>query len=291
MILKADCSRQSAFFNGVVQLRKRKQVEGQMAALTITTTRQYLDWPLGQTINQNDLKQQLGVHATDSDGTDLTNKVLANLTQVNINQQGEYPVLFNVMNATGQTAQTSITLNVRPMRTQATAPQQPQATPRKKNRGWLWTLLVIVVLLCLVWVLVNHRNQQAQQAANNNQQSSQIANNSNNINKLSNNDRKLANQVAELKGATKQYEKDKNQQALNQRLDQIENKNQQLANQTQSSTTQNQLNQVTNTIEQVRQDPSNGTQIVNELRHQDGFKEIWVNISSMVQNWMAKFAE
>lgn len=261
-----------------------------MAALTITTTRQFLDWPLGQSINQDDLKQQLGIHATDSDGTDLTNKVLVNLTQVNINQQGEYPVLFNVMNATGQTAQTSITLNVRPMRTQSTTPQ-PQETPRKKNHGWIWTLIIIIVLLCLVWVLVNHRNQQAQQAANNNQQSSQITNNSSRINKLSGDNQKLANQVAELKGATKQYEKDKDQQALNQRLDQIENKNQQLANQTQNSTTQNQLNQVTNTIEQVRQDPNNGTQIVNELRHQNGFKEIWVNISSMVQNWMAKFAE
>ena len=88
-------------------------------ALTITTVRQYLDWPLGQTINQEDLKQQLGVHATDNDGVDLTDKVLFNLTQVNIDQQGEYPVVLSVMDATGQTAQTSVTLDVRPLRSKS----------------------------------------------------------------------------------------------------------------------------------------------------------------------------
>ena len=265
-----------------------------MAALTITTVRQYLDWPLGQTINQEDLKQQLGVHATASDGTDLTSQVVFNLTQVNIDQQGEYPVLVSVMDATGQTAQESVTLNVRPMRNQAASQQAstaPAAPTQRKHRGWLWALLAVVVVLCLVWALVSHHNQQAEQAANNSQQSSQIEKNSSSINKLSGDNQKLANQVAELKGAAKQYQKDQDQAALNQRLNQIENKNQQLANQTSSSTTQNQLNQVNNTIEQVRQDPDNGIQIVNELKHQDGFKEIWANITSMVQNWMDKFAE
>ena len=44
-------------------------------------------------------------------------------------------------------------------------------------------------------------------------------------------------------------------------------------------------------VEQVRQDPDNGVQIVNDLKNESGFKDIWNNISSMVQDWMDKFAE
>lgn len=76
-----------------------------MANLTITVSRHYLDWPLHQTINQADLVRQLGVHVTGSNGEDLTNKLVINLTQVNIDQQGEYPVMLSAMDATGQTAQ------------------------------------------------------------------------------------------------------------------------------------------------------------------------------------------
>lgn len=262
-------------------------------ALTITTARQYLDWPLGQTINQEDLKHQLGVHATGSNGEDLTDKVLFNLTQVNIDQQGEYPVVLSVMDATGQTAQTSVTLDVRPLRTQSSQPTQsttPTPTPKKK-RGWLWALLAVIVIICLLWGWSSHRHQQQEQAANNAQQSSQIANNSSSVAKLSGDNQKLANQVAELRGAVKQYQHDKDQEALNQRLDKIENQNQQLTNQVDNSSTKNRLNEVTNVVEQVRQDPDNGVQIVNDLRNQSGFKDIWNNISSMVQNWMDKFAE
>ena len=55
--------------------------------------------------------------------------------------------------------------------------------------------------------------------------------------------------------------------------------------------TKNRLNQVTNVVEQVRQDPDNGVQIVNDLKNESGFKDIWNNINSMVQGWMDKFAE
>ena len=83
-----------------------------MAKVEITMVRHYLDWSFHQTINQADLMTQLGVHATGVNGEDLTNKVVLNLTQVNIDQQGEYPVALSVMDASGQTAQESVTLHV-----------------------------------------------------------------------------------------------------------------------------------------------------------------------------------
>lgn len=266
-----------------------------MANLELTVERHYLDWPLEQTINQEDLKQQLGVHATGINGEDITGKVLINLTQVNINLQGEYPVMLTVMDENGRSAQASVTLNVRPMRqgqptSQAGEHQASQPRSRKKH-NWLIAALIIIVLLLLWWgVSAHHRAQQQAQTANNSQQSSQISNNSSSIAKLSSDNQKLANQVAELKGAVQQYHKDKDQQALNQRLDKIQSQNQQLQDQVQNNSTKEHLNEVTNVVNQVRQNPDNGIQIVNNLKNRSGFKDIWNSIGDRVQNWLNKFA-
>lgn len=265
-----------------------------MANLEITVERHYLDWPLGQTINQDDLKRQLGVHATGTNGADLTNQVVLNLTQVNINQQGEYPVMLSILDATGQSAQTSVTLNVLPQRQNQqsqtrTTGQTP--SPKKKRHSWLIALLIVIILLCVWWgVSAHNKAQQQAQATNNAEQSSQISNNSSSISKLSADNQKLANQVAELKGAVQQYHKDNDQQALNQRLDKIVSQNQQLQSQVQSDTTKNHLTEVTNVVNQVRQDPSNGIQLVNNLKNESGFKDIWDNITSQVQTWLSRFS-
>lgn len=261
-----------------------------MAKLQITVARHYLDWPLHQTINDADLKQQFGVHATGINGADLTSKVVLNLTQVNIDQQGEYPIMASVMDASGQSAQESVTLHVRP----ATPTDRPQATqPAKGNskRNWLIAILVVIILLLVWWgVSAHHRAQQQEQAANNSQQSSQISDNSSSIAKLDSDNQKLANQVAELKGATKQYQKDHDQQALNNRLDQVQSQTQQLQNQTSSSTTKENVDEVTNTINEVRQDPENGVSTVNELKKQPGFDKIWDAVSQKLSTWLDRFS-
>ena len=264
-----------------------------MAKLQITVARHYLDWPLHQTLNDNDLKQQLGVHATGTNGDDLTNKVVMNLTQVNIDQQGEYPVMISVMDASGQSAQDSITLHVRPAE-QVNQQQVPTPTPQQagnKKRNWLIAALVVIILLLVWWgVSAHNRAQQQEQAANNSQQSSQISNNSSSISKLSSDNQKLANQVAELKGAAKQYQKDHDQQALNNRLDQVQSQTQQLQNQTSSSTTKNNVNEVTDTINKVRQDPENGVSAVNDLKQQPGFDKIWDAVSQKLSTWLDRFS-
>lgn len=263
-----------------------------MANLTITVSRHYLDWPLHQTIQQADLVRQLGIRVTASNGEDLTNKLVVNLTQVDIDRPGEYPVMLSAMDANGQTAQQSITLHVRPeqqvgSRQQTTAPAQPA---RGKKRHWILAVLAIIILLLVWWgVSAHHRAQQQEQAANNAQQSSQISDNSSSIAKLSSDNQKLANQVAQLKGAAKQYQKDHDQQALNERLDQIQSQNQQLLNQSQSSTAKEHLNEVTNVVNQVRQDPDNGVSVVNDLKNQPGFNEIWTNVSQRLSTWLSRF--
>ena len=264
-----------------------------MADLTIAVSRHYLDWPLHQTINQADLVRQLGVHVTGSNGEDLTNKLVINLTQVNIDQQGEYPVMLSAMDATGQTDQQSVTLHVRPAeqvgsRQQAAAPAQQT---KGKKRNWLLAILAVIILLLVWWgVSAHHRAQQQEQAANNAQQSSQISDNSSSIAKLSSDNQKLANQVAQLKGAAKQYQKDHDQQALNERLDQIQSQNQELLNQTQNSTTKEHLNEVTNVVNQVRQDPDNGVSVVNDLKNQPGFNQIWTTVSQRLSTWLSRFS-
>src|SRR5699024_7419422 len=106
-----------------------------------------------------------------------------------------------------------------PMRTQ-NAPKETATSP-KSRRGWLWVIIVIVVILCAWWAISSHNRQAANQAATDSQQSSQISNSSS-ISDLTKDNQRLASQVAELKGATQQYQKDHDQQALESRLDKIQ---------------------------------------------------------------------
>ncbi len=169
-----------------------------MTQPTLTVEKHYLNWPLNRPLNQADIMHELGVHASDENGQDLTSKVMMNLTQVDVNKVGEYPVMLNVMDNNGQSAQASITLNIQPMRTQ-NAPKETATSP-KSRRGWLWVIIVIVVILCAWWAISSHNRQAANQAATDSQQSSQISNNSSSISDLTKDNQRLASQVAELKG-------------------------------------------------------------------------------------------
>ena len=254
-----------------------------MTQPTLTVEKHYLNWPLNRPLNQADIMHELGVHASDENGQDLTSKVMMNLTQVDVN-----PVMLNVMDNNGQSAQASITLNIQPMRTQ-NAPKETATSP-KSRRGWLWVIIVIVVILCAWWAISSHNRQAANQAATDSQQSSQISNNSSSISDLTKDNQRLASQVAELKGATQQYQKDHDQQALESRLDKIQSQIQDLQNQVQSNSVKQDLNQVNETVNEVRENPDNGTKIVNNLKNKGDFQEIWGNISQEVQKWLDEFA-
>ena len=89
-----------------------------MTQPTLTVEKHYLNWPLNRPLNQADIMHELGVHASDETGQDLTSKVMMNLTQVDVKKTGEYPVMLSVMDNNGQSTQVSITLNIQPMRTQ-----------------------------------------------------------------------------------------------------------------------------------------------------------------------------
>lgn len=257
-----------------------------MAKPVLTIQRHYLDWPLGQSIVNTELINQFGIKAT-SDGRDLTDKITFNLTQVNINQQGEYPIAVTVMDSDGQTAADHLTLNVKPqeqVRSQTSTNQQQTTTP-KKHRGWLVALIILLVIVICWWTISAHNRNQAQQA-NNEEQSSQISNNSSSIDKLSSDNQKLAQQVAALRGAARQYEKDHNQQELQNQLNNISNQNQQIEGQLNSNSSKQKLNDINQVVNQLQQDPSNATSTVNDLKNKDGFGEIWDSITSMMHSWL-----
>lgn len=258
-----------------------------MGQPTLTVERHSLTWPLNQPIDQIGLKEQLGVRATDDQGQNLTDKVVMNLTQVDINQVGEYPIMLSVMDRNGQSAQTSIMLSVQPQREQQYT--NTPAKPSKKSRWWLWLIIALIIIVGAWWAISSH-NRQENQAATDSQQNSQISNNSSSINKLSEDNQRLANQVAQLKGATQQYQKDHDQQALEQRLDKIQSQNQQLQNKVQDNSVKQDLTQVDNTVNEVRQNPDNGTGIVNNLKNNSDFSKIWDNVSQQVQKWLSEFA-
>lgn len=265
-------------------------MEDIMAQPVLTIQRHYLDWPLGQSIVNSELINQFGIKAT-SDGRDLTDKITFNLTQVNINQQGEYPIAVTVMDSDGQTASDHLTLNVKPReQVQSQSNRGHQSTALKRHhRGWLVALIVLLAIIIVWWAVSAHNRNQNQQA-NNEEQSSQISDNSSSTSKLSSDNQKLAEQVAALRGAARQYEKDHDQQELQNHLNNISNQNQQIENQLSSNSAKQKLNDIDQTITQVQQDPGNATSTVNNLKNKDGFSQIWDNITSMMENWLNKHA-
>lgn len=251
-----------------------------MAQPIITVEHHFIDWPVHQPLDQATLLRQLGVHADDGNGQDLTSKVVLNLTQVQVNQVGQYPVIVSVMDARGQSAQTSVTLNVVEPKREAA-----DSHPRHRRR-WLWVVLLALVIICAWWAVETHHQQVAQQTATD----SQVSQNSNSISQLSKDNQKLANQVAQLKGATQQYQQDHDQQALLNRLDQIQSQTQQLKSQVSDSSVKQDLNQVDSTVNEIRQNPDNGNQLVNDLKNKGNFSEIWSSIGQQVQKWLNEFS-
>ena len=260
-----------------------------MTQPTLTVKKYYLNWPLDRPLNQAEIRHELDVHASDEKGQDLTSKVMMNLTQVDVSKVGEYPVMLSVMDNNGQSTQVSITLNIQPLRTQNATQETPAS--QKKKRRWLWGIIVIIVILCGWWAINSHNQQAANQTATDSQQNSQISNNSSSISDLTKDNQRLANQVAELKGATQQYQKDHDQQALESRLDKIQSQTHDLQNQVQSSNVKQDLNQVNETVNEVRENPDNGINIVNNLKNKGDFQKIWGSISQEVQKWLDEFAD
>lgn len=259
-----------------------------MTQPVLNVQRHYIDWPLNQSLTDQALINEFGIQAT-SGSRNLNDKITFNLTQVNPNQQGEYPVSVTVMDSDGQTATDRLTIHVVPKRSVAnTQSNNTQPVARKRRKG-LWIAMAIIVVLLLAWWGISAHNRNQAQEANNQEQSSQISDNSSSINKLSSDNQKLAQQVAALKGAAKQYEKDHNQQELQQRLTDIANQNQQLESQLHSDSAKQKLTDINQTITQVQQDPSNATSTVNDLKNKDGFDQLWSSITSQVQGWLQKY--
>ncbi|MDO4903107.1 MAG: hypothetical protein Q3959_02475 [Limosilactobacillus sp.] len=264
-----------------------------MNKLQITTNRRNLDWPLHKEMDQATLIQMLGVTATGSNGEDLTSKVVVNMTQVDVDTVGHYPVMMSVMDSTGKSVQENATINVAKgvkLDDQKGASDMAKKNKNgKKNRKWIYILLAVIVLILTWWGITAHNRAQQEQADNNSEQSSQISNNSSSIDKLSSDNQKLATQVAELRGAVKQYQRDHDREALNRRLDQVSQSTSQLQTQTNNNTTRESTTQITNTIEKVRESPENGLSAVDSLKQESGFNKIWDSVSSQVSSIMSSF--
>src|SRR5699024_12820448 len=92
------------------------------------------------------------------DCRDITDKITFNLTKVNINQQGEYPIAVTVMDSDGQTASDHLTLNVKPReQVQSQSNRGHQSTALKSHhRGWLVALIVLLAIIIVWWAVSAH---------------------------------------------------------------------------------------------------------------------------------------
>ncbi|MBB1062453.1 hypothetical protein [Limosilactobacillus fastidiosus] len=258
-----------------------------MAKPVLKIQRHNLDWLLGKPLDSNELIARYGISAIDN-GKDITNKVTFNATQVDLEHQGEYPIAVTVMNSEGETESARIMINIKSREELDQIPGGSQQTnpPRKRYRAWIVAIAVVIALVIIWWALAAIHDHNADQQVNNAEQSSQISNNSSSINKLSSDNQKLAEQVAALRGAARQYERDHNQQELQNQLNNIANQNQRIEGQLSSNSAKQKLNDVDQVINQLQQDPSNASSTVNALKNKDGFGEIWNSITSLMQSWV-----
>lgn len=141
--------------------------------------------------------------------------------------------------------------------------QKKHQRKHKPHSHHRWSRILIGILLLIVILLgINacHQHQVNQQQQDR-------------INKLQNQNNKQANQISALKSAVSQYQKDKNQDELNQRLDKI-------SDQLSSSSP------LRDTINKIKNDPSNAQQYVTKVSGNSSFVQ---NIENQISAWLAQY--
>lgn len=258
-------------------------------AIKIITTKEQLIWPLNQPLSDHEVKQQLGAKVLNDAGQVVNADILVMDKSVDIHQPGDYLLTLVAEDADGHSALHQIQLQVMPQRQAATpksASEPVQApSPKQSRHSKRWLLLggIVIIALVLGGVLRACQNHE-QQAINNADQSSQISQNSSSIKQLRGDNQKLAQQVAELRGATKQYQHDHDVQALQNTINNLKAQNQQLMSSL-SAEKQAKLQQVDQAADQIAQNPDQADQTLQQLKN-NGFNSMWDAISTQVSQWL-----
>lgn len=244
----------------------------------LTANRHLINWPQGQTIDDQSLIKYCGVQIHNDSNATL-NDITFDPGDLNPQVKGTYHSFFVLNKNTRLAIEIDVVdpknadlpgYETAAQPSAADRTQQPAyatAKPAKKlhmhsKKKLIAAVLIILAIIIALLTSCHHRNQQQ---ANNREQASSIQQNSKKAKQNSAEISQLKDQVAQLKAAAKQYQKDQNRQALNQKLDDLMAQNNQLKQSAQDSATQHDCDHINEAIEQIRQHPNDASQIANSL--------------------------
>lgn len=265
-----------------------------MSDIHIHVLKDIVDWPLNQQLNTDQLIQDYGISVTETVGDnliDLTDKLNFNLTNVDVDKEGQYPIQISVLDASGNTAQKVVEINIRPMREQKPEPKSKQGQPSKKqksagklasgvhNKKWILILLVVLVIILMLFGLRSCQKNRQQQAQVESSQSSAIAQNSSSINKLSDQDQVMQNQIDALKDTVNQYQNNPDKEALQNQIDQLKAQNQALKNEANTHVMQARIDGYNDALSNISSNPDESQHYLNRLNNAWYFQPYsdWLN--------------
>lgn len=185
-------------------------------------TSTHLIWPLGQPITLKDIIKQLQISAIDKYGNDCTNDIQMDSRAVDVNVVGSYILSISVQSPQNRNDTAYLRLHVNVVRQ-----SQQKYHKHMKKHATKYILLILMIILAVLLGLGIYQHHMSQQQA---LQSSQVAQNTKYIKSNAKQDHKLANQVASLRGALNQYQKDHDETALNNELADLKVENEERLN-------------------------------------------------------------
>ena len=160
---------------------------------------------------------------------------------------------------------------------------------KKPMKKWQKYLISVVILLLAIIIGVTACNHHQEQSTRDAQQSSQISDLKNRNDKNNNKINKLQQQMAALKAAQKQYQKDKNEAELNQRLNDIKEANATMKEQHPNDTRLNHaIDKLSTAADKVRSNPQQDLSDLNQkmnnlLQNQQEQQNILNSIQEQLQ--------
>lgn len=160
---------------------------------------------------------------------------------------------------------------------------------KKPMKKWQKYLIGVVILLLAIIIGVTACNHHQEQSVRDAQQSSQISDLKNRNDKNNNKINKLQQQMAALKAAQKQYQKDKNEAELNQRLNDIKEANATMKEQYPNDTRLNHaIDKLSTAADKVRSNPQQDLSDLNQkmnnlLQNQQEQQNILNSIQEQLQ--------
>lgn len=161
-----------------------------------------------------------------------------------------------------------------------------QKKPMKKWQKYLISVVILLLAIIIGVTACNHHQEQTDRDA---QQSSQISDLKNRNDKNNNKINKLQQQMAALKAAQKQYQKDKNEAELNQRLNDIKEANATMKEQYPNDTRlNNAIDKLSTAADKVRSNPQQDLSDLNQkmnnlLQNQQEQQNILNSIQEQLQ--------